>query len=81
MSQGSPYEAFVLSLGLYVLSDLVHDDIKDPASPIVSLVQESFCKALHKKIKHKLSKEVKRMKYQLKFKKVVNTMLESISSD
>ena len=46
IEQGKSYEAFTISMGLYVLAYLVNQSLSEPSNPIVELVQESFKSAL-----------------------------------
>ena len=68
-----------MGLGLYIVAFLVNSIENDPDRKTIKLVQKTFKAALSLKIKERYPTEVKQMKYELKFRKNLNLMLNAIA--
>ena len=68
-----------MGLGLYIVAFLVNSIENDPDRKTIKLVQKTFKAALSLKIKQRYPTEVKQMKYELKFRKNLNLMLNAIA--
>lgn len=48
---------------------------------LISMTQETFCKALNQKIKHVYPNEIKMLKFELKFKQILIFMCQNLQGE